>query len=123
MTRNVHSLVRDLLSDTGRKEVKPVTEDELRRMKAESTPPKSSPVKKIDPEPRAEFKPAREVAQHVDPPDSSNEGLQPCEFGDNGKHLWTWEKGVKKCGWCDAKAPLDKRDSSTSWRAKVYGKK
>lgn len=38
-------------------------------------------------------------------------------------HQWQWKSGVKTCWLCGAPAPVDRRDRSTTWQAKVYGKK
>lgn len=131
--RDVRSIVRDMLGSE-RKEPKPFTPEELGKIKAQQHEEEDR-AKKVRaknaalPEavrhvPPAEYK----VPQHVprkegSSSDSSNTAGPRCEFGDNGKHQWRWEKGVKTCWLCEKAAPLDERSSRTSWQSQVYGKK
>lgn len=118
---NVRNLVRDLLNDTTVREKKPVTVvPEAPRPRIPSKPPKpvvdgitygqNDPV----------FRPAAEPVQYKE---RRQDPTAPAPLDPDCVHQWSWKDGKKFCWLCDGDAPEDRRDRSTAWQGKVYGKK
>jgi hypothetical protein len=125
--KDVRSLVRDFVNDESVRERKPFTEDERREIAAEEQRKKTASTQTTN-APGPVTRPSVPTSPYVNPPVKEQERKPLVEERDTEDqlscaHLWEWRNGVKSCKWCEKKAPVDRRDATTSWRAKVYGKK
>lgn len=115
MMRNVRDIVRDLRADTTvrpKKEAAPLpTEAPRPQIKTIPLVEKHGDVYR----PKVPHTPVVYRERQEEP---TYDVLEPeCE------HQWQWKSGKKTCWLCGGAAPVDRRDASTTWQAKVYGKK
>lgn len=116
--RNVRDLVSNLLRDSTQGTKREVPKDydlDAKPQEAKRQQDTHGAVKTIVVE-----QPQRDYAVRRQP-DAQLVSEHPCEEG--MEHAWKWERGVKTCWICGSPAPLDRRDESTSWQSRVYGKK